>query len=138
MGRIRDYPSVQVRHLHDQRTRLGGLESEFTVSLTPITVRRPAHGVKRAAVACSACGAELDVRIHSATNTRVTKMLLLLLGIVASATAVVLFPIMTATDAGWAIAGAFVSLFLACGGFVGFHFVDGVRLRKGGVVHRLY
>lgn len=66
-----------------------------------------------------------------------TKVLLLLLGIVAGAATVVLFPIMTETDAGWAIAGAFVSLFFALGGFIGCHFVDGVRLRKGGALHRL-
>ncbi|MFI7611157.1 hypothetical protein ACIBP6_08050 [Nonomuraea terrae] len=135
MGWIREYPRVQVRHLHNARPKFG--EWELTISVTPIAVRRPARGVKQATVVCRACGAELGVRVHSAMSTRVTKLLLLLLGIVATPATVALSLIMVETDNGGAIAGAWVSLFLALGGFIGCYFVDGVRLPKGGALHRL-
>lgn len=116
---------------------------ELTVILTPIAVRRPPRGVKRATVMCRVCGQALDVRVHSATNTRVTKLLLLLLGIAGAVAAVVLFPLGITTDAfhaddGWKIVGsAVLSFSLALGGFMGFVVFDGARLRRPGTEHRL-
>lgn len=145
MGWISEYPRVQVRHLHSARPRIGAWE--LTVSLTPIAVRRPTHGVKRASVACRACGDELHLRLHSATATRLVKALLLLLGIAAGTAAVLFFlrtPIVIEYEttaeydaAGWAILGFCVSFGLMIGMFLGCHLVDGVRLRRGGALHRL-
>lgn len=143
---IREYPRAKVRHhLYGGPPRFG--VSEVTVALTPIAVRRPPHGAKRATVECHECGTELDVRVYSARFTRVAKVLLLLLGIGAATAAVAFFlhtPIATEYettaeyDAAWApILGLCVSAGLMVGAFVTYYIVDGVWLSRCDVLHRL-
>ncbi|KZB88267.1 hypothetical protein [Amycolatopsis regifaucium] len=148
--RAGEHPRIHLQHNHNWR--LEGSLGILTYSLHPIPVPRPAKGVKTAPVRCGACETELDVRVYSAQLTRITRSLLLLVGVGALVATVLVAVLLMGSDeprngseppestlsylpVGFGIVALFT---VGTVGIVGSYFYDGVRLprRSGHALRR--